>query len=200
MSSRRVVRGLLASALLLGLVLVSAPVPAVVASPSVSPTVTVSVKNYAFTSSAVTVAQGKSVGWVFHSMHTTTSNQGFWDSGMRSSGTYVVAFNNAGTFSYHCTMHASMTGHVTVPLRHAGSATHGWTVTWSSATGTSSKIRFDVQYRKVGTSAWSTFRTKTAARSALFNPSRSASYQVHARTRLGAKVSGWTPVLTVKIS
>ncbi|MCW2785342.1 MAG: blue (type 1) copper domain protein [Marmoricola sp.] len=162
----------------------------------------VSVVDDSFTPATVKVAQGHSVTWTFKDpvQHSTTSDQGFWTSGLKSSGTYTRAFPDAGTFAYHCTMHSFMKGHVQVPLADSGSSSHGWTLHWSSAASTPSSIRFDVQYRKSGASTWSSWRTRSASRSALFNPSRSATYQVRARTDLGSKASGWSPLLTVKIT
>jgi len=184
-------------ALLIGsLALVLSPLPVASAA-----TAQVSVTDYAFTSSTVTVSQGGLVAWSFHSMHTTTSNQGFWDSGMRSSGAYTVRFSDAGTFGYHCTMHPFMTGRVRVPLRASGSAAHGWRITWSARTSTPANRRFDVQLRKPGTTAWSSYRAGTGARTAAFDPARPGRYAFRARTHNGARgASGWSPTLVLKIS
>jgi plastocyanin len=170
-------------------------------SPVLAASATVSVTNFAFTSANVTVGQGQKVTWVFHAEHTTTSRQGFWDSGMRSSGGYAVTFPDAGTFAYLCTMHPSMTGSVKVPLKATGTAKKGWTLRWSSRSSTPSNRRFDVQYHRVGVAAWTSFRSATASRTAKFNPAKSAKYVVRARTNnVGHGTSGWSPSLTVTIS
>ncbi|MFL6158205.1 MAG: hypothetical protein ACJ72D_19100 [Marmoricola sp.] len=169
--------------------------------PVIAANASVSVDNFAFTSANVAVGQGQKVTWTFHSEHTTTSRQGFWNSGMKSSGTYVVTFPDAGTFAYLCTMHPSMTGSIKVPLTATGTAKKGWTLRWSSRTSTPASRRYDVQYHRVGVAAWTSFRTGSAARTGLFNPSRSAKYVVRARTtNVGHGSSGWTPSLTVTIS
>jgi plastocyanin len=36
------------------------------------------------------------------------------NSGDRSSGTFTVTFSTAGTYNFHCSIHAGMTGVVTV--------------------------------------------------------------------------------------
>jgi plastocyanin len=180
---------------LVGLLLVAPVAPAGAA------TTVVSVQNYSFTPAIVTVAMGQTVTWEFHSMHTTTSNQRFWDSGMRSSGTYVVAFRDAGTFGYHCSMHSSMTGKVHVAMTRTGSSTNGWRMRWSTRTSTPANRRFDVQYKRVGATIWTWFRKSTARRAGLFDPARNGSYLMRARTRnVGVGASAWSPAMTVRIS
>lgn len=179
----------------LALLLLAPPAPAGAA------TTTVSVQDFSFTPATVTVTLGQSVTWVFHAEHTTTSNQGFWDSGHRSSGQYVVVFQDAGGFGYHCTMHPSMTGQVRVPLTASGSAARGWRLRWSARTSTPSNLRYDVRYKRVGTSTWKSFRRASAKRSGLFNPDHGGSYLVRARTRnAGVGASGWSPRLRLRIS
>jgi hypothetical protein len=161
----------------------------------------VSVQNYSFTPAAVTVAMGQSVTWQFHAMHTTTSNQLFWDSGMRSSGSFVVVFRDAGRFGFHCSMHPSMTGKVHVPMTRTGSSSTGWRMRWSTRTSTPANRRFDVQYKRVGATTWTWFRTGTARRAGMFDPARSGSYLLRARTRnVGVGRSGWSATVTVPIS
>jgi hypothetical protein len=180
---------------LLGLLLV------VPLSPAGASTTLVSVQDFSFTPATVTVGMGHTVTWAFHSMHTTTSNQRFWNSGRRSSGTYVVTFRDAGTFAYHCAMHPSMTGRVHVPMKAVASMTGGFTLRWSSRTSTPSNRRFDVAFKRVGATTWSWFRHGSAKRAGHFAPTRAGHYLVRARTRnVGVGASGWTPALTVAIS
>jgi plastocyanin len=163
--------------------------------------VTVSVQDFSFTPSTVTVGLGQAVTWQFHSMHTSTSNQRFWDSGIRSSGGYVVTFVDAGSFAYHCSMHPSMTGRVRVRMTASGSASDGWRLRWSARTSTPASRRFDVRFKKAGASRWTTFRKATAKRSGRFDPAGAGSYLVKSRTRnVGVGKSGWSPALTVRVS
>jgi plastocyanin len=161
----------------------------------------VSVQDFSFTPASVGIGLGDTVTWSFASLHTTTSNQRFWDSGARGSGTYQVRFRDAGTFGYHCSMHPFMKGRVAVPVRSSGSAAHGWRLTWSVRATTPANRRYDVAVKRLGSSTWTSYRTATAKRSGTFNPSRSGSYLVRARTRnVGAGVSGWSPAVTVAVS
>jgi plastocyanin len=125
MTSPRAPWRIAAPVALLGLALVAPPAPVLAADPVVS------VQDFSFTPAAVTTGLGATVTWAFGSMHTTTSNQRFWNSGVRDAGgSYQVRFRDAGTFRYHCSMHPSMTGRVSVPVRAVGSAASGWRVTW----------------------------------------------------------------------
>ncbi|WP_310962944.1 cupredoxin domain-containing protein [Nocardioides terrisoli] len=183
------------------LLLGSAAVVALPAGSASATTAEVSVTNFQFTPAHVSVSQGGSVGWTFHAMHTSTSNQDFWNSGRRASGTYTVHFPDAGRFGYHCTMHPSMTGSVAGPMRAAGSASAGWRIVWSSRSSTPANRRYDVQVRKPGGSTWSPYRSASAARSSSFDPARSGSYVFRARTRNGSHgASGWSPHLSLRIS
>jgi plastocyanin len=194
MTPRRTARGLTGLALLT-LALAGFAMPAGAA------TTTVVVDNMAFSPRTVTVTLGNSVTWSFKELHTSTSNQGFWNSGQKSSGTYVKTFLDAGSYAYHCTLHSDMTGTVRVPVKASGTSAQGYTVRWSTRTSTPSSRRYDVQYKKVGATSWTTWRSSTSSRSAFFNPSSSASYYVHARTRIvGGSASGWSPSITVKIT
>lgn len=170
-------------------------------SPVDAATRTVSVADFAFSPSSVQISQGGSVTWQFHAEHTTTSNQHFWDSEHKTSGSYVVAFPDAGNYGYFCEMHPSMTGVVRVPLKSTGKSSTGYQVTWSTRTSTPANRRFDVQYKKSGAAHWTSWRSSSAGRSAKFNPAHSGTYLVRARTHNGTHgASGWTSSLSLKIT
>ncbi len=159
-----------------------------------------------FTPANTAVSQGTSVTWSFQGgVHTTTSNQGFWNSGSQSTGTFGQGMPSSGTFPYHCTFHESvgMKGTIAVPLKATGSAGSGWTLRWSKSPVAGGRA-FDVQYRRQGTTEWRSFRDDTTAATGVFNPGRSATYQLRARTTNTAsnpdKNSGWSPVLSRQIS
>lgn len=99
------------------------PVTAPSAAPTPCPaatTMTVTVKNFEFSPSEITVAPGTTVTWKFEgpAQHTSTSDVGSaltWDSGLKSPGeTFSFTFNEKGTFAYHCTPHPQMKGTVIV--------------------------------------------------------------------------------------
>lgn len=76
----------------------------------------ISVVDNAYSPSATTVTVGTTVTWTWtgSSQHNVTFDDGA-ASVTQSSGSYSRAFNVAGTYSYHCTIHgAAMSGTVTV--------------------------------------------------------------------------------------
>jgi plastocyanin len=161
----------------------------------------VTVADMAFSPASVTVAVGESVTWTFQDSisHTTTSDQGFWDSGTRSGGaTYARAFTSAGTFAYHCSIHSMMHGKVRVPVTATGSPSAGWQLRWATKKGTGA-ITFVVQTR-LGKGRWTALVTGASTPSKSFDPAKAGTYSVRARTAKGSERSGWSPTVTVTIS
>lgn len=81
------------------------------------PANTVYVQNFAFNPNSLTVKVGTTVTWVNKdsTTHTVISDNGAFTSGDLSPGSnYTYTFNNTGTYPYHCSIHPSMTGTVTV--------------------------------------------------------------------------------------
>lgn len=89
------------------------PTPAPAASPYV-----IEIANNAFSPSSLSVPAGSTVTWKNEDSyaHTVTmSGKGGFDSGNLDGGkTFSKTFTNAGTYSYACSIHPSMTGTVTV--------------------------------------------------------------------------------------
>ena len=69
-----------------------------------------------FAPASVTIARGTKVKWVNAGSltHTTTANGGAWDETLDPGEKFVRKFRRAGTFAFHCSIHPSMTGTVTV--------------------------------------------------------------------------------------
>jgi plastocyanin len=72
-----------------------------------------------FDPNTVNINVGQSVEWDWidtSSQHSTTSDTGgIWDSCLQNAGfKFVFTFNTAGTYTYHCTIHAAMTGKIVV--------------------------------------------------------------------------------------
>jgi plastocyanin len=71
-----------------------------------------------FDPSTATAKVGDTVKWSFEddaSPHTVTADDSSFDSGQKSKGdTFTFKFAKAGTFTYHCTLHANMKGTITV--------------------------------------------------------------------------------------
>jgi len=96
----------------------------------------VTIQDFSFAPSALTIKAGTTVTWVNDgpTAHTTTSDGAVWDSGTLSApsggggygggtagGTYQFRFNTPGTYAYHCKLHppslsqyAGFTGTITV--------------------------------------------------------------------------------------
>ena len=83
-------------------------------------TTTVSIQDFFFSPANVSVPAGTTVTWVNEGNvpHTVTSDDGQFDSGVLMPGdSYTVMFKGQGTITYHCAIHPSMRGSVTVGTR-----------------------------------------------------------------------------------
>jgi plastocyanin len=79
--------------------------------------VTVEIEGFAFTPQDVTIPVGETVQWINLDTvrHTSTSDTLVWDSGLLAEGdTFEFTFDDVGVYPYHCTVHPTMTGTVTV--------------------------------------------------------------------------------------
>jgi plastocyanin len=78
----------------------------------------VSVENFAFGPANTTVSVGDTVTWTNNEDsvgHTTTSDDGFWKSDLLKPGDgFERTFDEAGTFTYFCSIHPSMKASITV--------------------------------------------------------------------------------------
>ena len=81
-----------------------------------SPSAVVSIVNFAFMPSTLTVASGTTVKWTNNQgVHSTTSDTGVWDSGVLSTGSsFSHTFNSTGTYPYHCQVHPGMMASIVV--------------------------------------------------------------------------------------
>src|SRR5438128_4853023 len=82
-------------------------------------TTNVSVQDNFFSPQLVQAAPGTIIHWSNDglSFHTSTGDSPltFWDSGLLSPGsTFDFTFWGAGTFTYHCQLHSTMTGTISV--------------------------------------------------------------------------------------
>jgi plastocyanin len=80
-------------------------------------TQTVTIQDFNFSPPSVTVNAGDSVTWrnTGGEGHTATSNTGAFDTGVLNPGaSKTIVFGIAGTFDYHCAIHVTMRGTVTV--------------------------------------------------------------------------------------
>ena len=84
----------------------------------------VTINDSGYVPANISITVGQTVHWSNQgtTTHTVTSDNGVFDSGTLSppvgsttpGGTYSLAFANAGTYGYHCTLHPNMTGTITV--------------------------------------------------------------------------------------
>ena len=87
------------------------------AAPAGGGTGAVDIKNFAFNPATTSVSAGSKVTWTNSdtTAHTVTFDDGSADSGDLAAGaTFDHTFASAGTFAYHCAIHSSMKGTVTV--------------------------------------------------------------------------------------
>jgi plastocyanin len=78
---------------------------------------TVAIRGFAFDPGRISVKSGTKVTWKNEdpAAHTVTAKDGSFDSKPLPSGkAFVVTFGSAGSFSYHCAIHPTMTGTVNV--------------------------------------------------------------------------------------
>lgn len=77
----------------------------------------VDVQGFKFTPAEISVRVGDKVTWRFtdNTAHTVTADDGSFDSGGHGSGeTFDHTFDEAGSVTYHCTIHETMKGTVSV--------------------------------------------------------------------------------------
>ncbi len=78
----------------------------------------VAISGFSFSPAQITIAVGDTITWTNSDAqaHTASADDGAWDAGplLGNGGTRSVTFEQAGTFPYHCDIHPTMTGTVTV--------------------------------------------------------------------------------------
>ncbi len=102
----------------------SAPTTAPTAAPTNTPTTapistgnSVSIANFAFGPTSLTVKVGTKVSWTNNDTvtHTVTADKGAFNAGPLTPGsTFSFTFTKAGTYSYHCNIHPSMMATIVV--------------------------------------------------------------------------------------
>ena len=75
------------------------------------------IAEFAFAPGSLSAEAGQSVTWTNQdgAAHTVTADDGAFDSGNLAGGEeFSFAFDEAGTYAYHCNIHPRMKGTVTV--------------------------------------------------------------------------------------
>lgn len=92
--------------------------PADTTAPAAGLEASVSIEALAFGPAELTVAAGTTVTWTNDEAgipHTTTSDDGVWDSGtLQPGGSFSFTFDEPGSYPYSCTIHPSMSGTIVV--------------------------------------------------------------------------------------
>ena len=97
------------------------------------------ISGFKFGSPSVTVNVGDSVTWRNNdtTAHTATADDGGFDTGTIAAGdTAEVTFDTAGTYAYHCKIHAQMTATVVVEAAASGGGGGGGTTVTPAPTDT----------------------------------------------------------------
>lgn len=85
------------------------------AAPAPASSASVDIANFAFSPAEMTVAKGATVTWTNRDSVEHTITSGLFDSGNIKNGeSFSFAFTQAGAFEYHCSIHPSMKGKITV--------------------------------------------------------------------------------------
>ena len=85
--------------------------------PTARPKAKVKIADFAFSPKVLTIKAGTKVVWTNKgpSTHTTTSDDGRWDSPPLAPGQkFKFIFTVPGTYPYHCSIHPTMTAEVDV--------------------------------------------------------------------------------------
>jgi hypothetical protein len=140
-----------------------------------------------FSPATTTANRGATVRWTNDGFrrHTTTGNAplALWHASLNRGAQFDFTFVAAGTYAYHCTLHAGMSGTVRVPISvtpASGSTATTFTVSLASRAAPSG-FEYVVQKRDPGGS-FQTFRTLTAA-TTTFRPTRQGAYQFRAQLK-----------------
>lgn len=97
---------------------------------------TVSIQDFSFNPGQITVAPGTTVTWVNdgQASHTTTADDGSWDSGTLQQGEdFSFTFDEPGTYTYHCSLHPDMTASVKVSGGGGGGTTSSSSASMSAS-------------------------------------------------------------------
>ena len=84
----------------------------------------VAISGFSFSPGSTTVTVGDTITWTNSDAqaHTATADDGSFDTGtIANNAPATVTFSTAGTFAYHCKIHAQMTGTITVEAAAGGS-------------------------------------------------------------------------------
>jgi Plastocyanin len=177
------------------------------ASVSAASSVQVEIVNFAFNPTPISITLGDSVHWhngTTSTNHTSTADQfGLWSVSVTHGTTSAdTLFQRAGTFAYHCAIHPSMHGQVSVPMigsQGSGPINTPFTLTVALANAPAGFTQ-QVQKRK-GSKPFKAWKS-TTGQTVIFMPTTVGTYQFRTRLKRTSDgvVSGWSPTLTIVVS
>lgn len=88
--------------------------------------IVIGIRNYKYNPSIISIPRGATVTWLNDDKvdHTATAKNSEWDSTIiHSEESKTLKFTSPGTYNYYCTIHAYMTGTLTVRTEEAPTAT-----------------------------------------------------------------------------
>ena len=176
------------------------------AGPVSAATQTVTANDDNFSPSSRSVPLGDKVHWDNPSAgshrHTSTSNSTnpiSWNFNMPD-GTGLsptVTFGHSGSFAYHCDVHSSMKGSVSVRMSSTRIDPNSWTVRSASASAPAG-FTHAIQYRKKGTTAWINLGSVGTSATRRFDAPSAGIWQLRGRyNKTGGPSSGFSPILTL---
>jgi plastocyanin len=158
--------------------------------PAGAATTTVSVVDFAFSPKSVKIAQGDTLQWhnADTSTHTATQDAplGAFNTGTIAPGATSAGkvLNAAGTYPYHCTIHAGMVGSIKVPVKvrpTSGTTATVFTVTVATQAAPTGFV-YDVQ-KKVGDGSWVAYMTGVTTASVTFHATTPGTYAFRSTLR-----------------
>jgi plastocyanin len=179
--------------------------------PAKAATTTISIisRTQGFSPSLISKPEGTTFAWNNTDSigHTSTQDSplALWNTSTINGGaTKSVTIASAGVYPYHCAIHPTMTGTVKIPIKVSStSGTTGTTFTITMATADASgNFVYDVQ-KRVGSGAWTAFKTGITTKSVTFKASATGTYSFRSRVRdkaVAGKFSGWSPKKTITVS
>lgn len=162
---------------------------------------------FQFSPSDVTAAAGTTFTWTNQTTveHTATQDDplGLWDSGnLAPDGSFPVTVSAAGTYAYHCNIHASMHGSIAIsiavdPVSGAIGTRFRIAVAIASAPD---GFGYDVEVMH-GEGDWEPLRTGATAMVVKFRPKSRGTYSLRARLRNTSTqaASEWSPTATIRV-
>jgi plastocyanin len=180
-------------------------------------TTQVSIVNFAFNPTPVTVKVGDTVNWTNTSTttHTTTSDgtdvccpngPALWASGnLVANAQFPFVFNVAGAYKYHCSIHTTMHGQINVKgnaMPRTGTTTTHFTIVWAK-TAIPAGYVVNVQISRPG-QGFVNFLTGTTLLSTTFTPDAgTGTYKFRAQLQKsgsGTLKSGFSPAISITVS